>query len=81
MFGVITEVTLRIRPKPEIQSYGSIVFGDFKEGVEFMREVAKQVWRMALFDWITKLSYKFQQRCAPASIRLMDNTQFQLGIM
>ena len=43
MFGVITEVTLRIRPTPEVRKYGSIVFPDFKQGVDFMREVARQV--------------------------------------
>lgn len=45
MFGVITEVTLRIRPVPEVRRYGSIVFPDFREGVNFMREMAKQVGR------------------------------------
>ncbi|CAG5125360.1 unnamed protein product, partial [Candidula unifasciata] len=58
--GVITEVTLKIRPLPPCKKYGSIVFPDFEHGVNCMREVAKQ-------------------RCAPASIRLMDNEQFQFG--
>jgi len=58
--GVITTATLKLRPLPEVQSYGSIVFPNFETGVQFMREIAKQ-------------------RAAPASIRLMDNTQFQLG--
>ena len=58
--GVITEVTLRIRPIPEIRRYGSVVFTSFSPGVDFMREVARQ-------------------QCAPASIRLMDNIQFQMG--
>ena len=57
---MITEVTLRIRPIPEVRRYGSVVFPSFEPGVAFMREVARQ-------------------RCAPASIRLMDNWQFQLG--
>ena len=57
---MITEVTMRIRPLPPIQRYGSIVFKDFNQGIDFMREVARQ-------------------RCAPASIRLMDNDQFQMG--
>ncbi|XP_003384906.1 PREDICTED: alkyldihydroxyacetonephosphate synthase, peroxisomal-like [Amphimedon queenslandica] len=58
--GVITEVTMRIRPLPQVRRYGSIVFPTFELGVEYMRDVAKQ-------------------RCAPASIRLMDNLQFQIG--
>lgn len=40
--GVITEVTLKVRPLPEVQKYGSIVFPDFEPGVKFLREIAKQ---------------------------------------
>ena len=58
--GVITEVSLRIRPLPECKVYGSIVFPTFDIGVACVREIAKQ-------------------RCAPASIRLMDNEQFVFG--
>ena len=41
--GVITEVTMKIRPLPEMRKYGSVVFANFESGVEFVREVAKQV--------------------------------------
>jgi len=58
--GVITEAVVRLRPTPECQRYGSIIFRDFESGVAFLEEIARQ-------------------RCAPASIRLMDNLQFQLG--
>ncbi|XP_064832997.1 alkyldihydroxyacetonephosphate synthase, peroxisomal-like isoform X5 [Oncorhynchus masou masou] len=58
--GVVTEVTMKIRPIPEYQKYGSVVFPNFEAGVACLREVAKQ-------------------RCAPASIRLMDNKQFHFG--
>nr|XP_023663309.1 alkyldihydroxyacetonephosphate synthase, peroxisomal-like [Paramormyrops kingsleyae] len=58
--GVVTEVTLKIRPFPEYRKYGSVVFPSFEQGVSCLREVAKQ-------------------RCAPASIRLMDNAQFHFG--
>ncbi|XP_046330946.2 alkyldihydroxyacetonephosphate synthase, peroxisomal-like [Haliotis rufescens] len=58
--GVVTKVTLKIRPLPPCKKYGSIVFPSFELGVQCLREIAKQ-------------------RCAPASIRLMDNEQFQFG--
>lgn len=61
MLGVITEVTLRIRPLPEVRRYGSIVFPSFEPAVAFLREVARH-------------------QIFPASIRLMDNMQFQLGM-
>lgn len=41
--GVITEVTMKIRPVPEYQKYGSVVFPNFEQGVACLREVARQV--------------------------------------
>lgn len=58
--GVVTEVTIKIRPLPEVRKYGSIVFPNFESGVSCLQEIARQ-------------------RVAPASIRLMDNEQFQFG--
>ena len=40
--GIITEVTLKVRPIPAFKKYGSVVFPDFESGVHFLREVAKQ---------------------------------------
>uniref|UniRef100_A0A8C0IBH9 Alkylglycerone-phosphate synthase n=1 Tax=Bubo bubo TaxID=30461 RepID=A0A8C0IBH9_BUBBB len=48
--GVVTEVTIKIRPLPEYQKYGSVVFPNFERGVACLREVAKQVkksWMLA----------------------------------
>jgi alkyldihydroxyacetonephosphate synthase len=58
--GVITEAVLKVRCKPSIKEYGSLVFPSFQHGLEFMRQVARMCMQ-------------------PASIRLMDNLQFQLG--
>jgi len=58
--GVITEVSLKIRPLPPVRKYASFVFPDFETGIAFMREVARE-------------------RCQPASLRLMDNEQFEFG--
>lgn len=41
--GVVTEVTLRVRPLPPCRKYGSVVFPNFEQGVHFVREVARQV--------------------------------------
>jgi len=60
--GIVTEVTIKIRPIPECRKYGSIVFPTFESGVACLNEIARQ-------------------RVAPASIRLMDNEQFQFGKM
>uniref|UniRef100_A0A673AZ19 Alkylglycerone-phosphate synthase n=1 Tax=Sphaeramia orbicularis TaxID=375764 RepID=A0A673AZ19_9TELE len=37
--GVVTEVTMKIRPMPEYQKYGSVVFPNFEQGVACLREV------------------------------------------
>lgn len=60
--GVVTEVTIKIRPLPRARRYGSVVFPDFDAGVACMREIARR-------------------RRQPASIRLMDNEQFRLGLI
>ena len=111
--GVVTEVTMKIRPVPECQKYGSIVFPDFESGVACMREVARQVgrhfepchimlppllycssitahpflpvlvlfWTRATMLLLPVICHWLlaPQRCAPASIRLMDNEQFHFG--
>eukprot|EP00456_Euglypha_rotunda_P065059 TRINITY_DN5561_c0_g1_i5.p1 TRINITY_DN5561_c0_g1~~TRINITY_DN5561_c0_g1_i5.p1 ORF type:complete len:129 (+),score=16.52 TRINITY_DN5561_c0_g1_i5:87-473(+) len=60
MFGVVTEVVVRVCEKPPASVYGSIIFPTFDLGVEFMHQVA-------------------MEKCAPASVRLVDNVQFQFG--
>lgn len=60
--GVVTEVTMKIRPIPDCRKYGSIIFPNFESGVACLHEIARQ-------------------RVAPASIRLMDNEQFQFGLL
>ena len=37
MYGVVTEVTFKIRPLPSVRKYGSVVFSEFSLGVSFMR--------------------------------------------
>ncbi len=40
-FGVITSVTLRVRPMPASSSYTAVVFGDYGRGVSAFRELAQ----------------------------------------
>jgi alkyldihydroxyacetonephosphate synthase len=41
ILGIVTEVTMKIRPLPACKKYGSIVFPDFESGVACLREVAR----------------------------------------
>ena len=45
--GVVTEVTLKIRPLPACKKYGSIVFPFFENGVNCLRDIAGQVSEMS----------------------------------
>ncbi|CAG9584880.1 unnamed protein product [Danaus chrysippus] len=40
--GVVTEVTVKVRPLPPCVRYGSLVFPDWEAGFHFEREVARQ---------------------------------------
>ncbi len=41
ILGIVTEVTMKIRPLPACKKYGSIVFPDFESGVACLREIAR----------------------------------------
>ncbi|KAI8495543.1 hypothetical protein Bbelb_265150 [Branchiostoma belcheri] len=82
--GVVTEVTMKIRPLPEMKKYGSVIFRNFEDGVACLREIARQ-WCACvakgdpLVPPRNSLELLGVDRCAPSSIRLMDNMQFQFG--
>ena len=59
--GVVTEVTLRIRPVPECQTYGSLVFPTFDLGVACLREVAKQKAAPASIRLMDNEQFRFGQ--------------------
>lgn len=48
---------MKIRPVPEYQKYGSIVFPNFQQGVACLREVAKQVTSNSLITNLTAFCY------------------------
>src|SRR4029453_12965799 len=58
--GIVTSAAVKVRPLPEVQQHGSVIFREFEAGVAFLRDVQRS-------------------GAVPASIRLMDNLQFQFG--
>lgn len=60
LLGVITRVTVKLHPAPEVQRYGSLVFPSWAMGLAFLEDLS---------------SYQ----ALPASVRLVDNLQFQFG--
>lgn len=63
--GVITEVTLKIRPLPKFKKYGSIVFPNFESGVHFMRQVAKERCQPASIRLMDNEQFIFGQTLKP----------------
>lgn len=63
--GVITEVTLKVRPVPQVQHYGSIVFPNFTMGVNCMREVALHRCQPASIRLLDNEQFKFGHALKP----------------
>ncbi|XP_042894263.1 alkyldihydroxyacetonephosphate synthase, peroxisomal-like [Penaeus japonicus] len=63
--GVITEVTLKVRPLPVVQRYGSVVFPDFTRGVNCMREVALHRCQPASIRLMDNEQFKFGHALKP----------------
>ncbi|CEL97045.1 unnamed protein product [Vitrella brassicaformis CCMP3155] len=43
--GVVTQAVLRVRPKPRVQHFTSLIFPDFDSGVGCLKELAdRQIW-------------------------------------
>lgn len=64
--GVITQVSLKIRPLPTYKKYGSIVFPNFDAGVKCLREVARQRCQPASIRLMDNEQFKFGQTLKPA---------------
>ncbi|XP_026750226.2 alkyldihydroxyacetonephosphate synthase [Galleria mellonella] len=59
--GVVTEVTLKIRPLPPVVQYGSLVFPDWDSGVQFEREVARQRLQPSSIRLMDNEQFRFGQ--------------------
>lgn len=80
--GVVTEVTIKIRPVPEYQKYGSVVFPNFERGVACLREVAKQVKKSWMFTSLRNSWILAVVGCIDASVFLsIDNQEFEIGLL
>ncbi len=65
-FGVVTEAIIRIRPVPEVQEFGSVVFPNFDIGIKFMEEMSKQKMYPSSLRLVDNLQFKFGQALRPA---------------
>jgi len=63
--GVITEVTIKVRPLPQCRKFGSVVFPNFESGLQCMREVAKQRCQPASIRLVDNEQFKLGQTLRP----------------
>ena len=57
--GLITKAVIKIFPKPEETRYGSLVFPNFKLGVEFLRALSETDYIPASIRLIDNIQFKF----------------------
>eukprot|EP01095_Lingulamoeba_sp_RSL-Kostka_P002218 TRINITY_DN13097_c0_g1_i1.p1 TRINITY_DN13097_c0_g1~~TRINITY_DN13097_c0_g1_i1.p1 ORF type:complete len:634 (+),score=276.85 TRINITY_DN13097_c0_g1_i1:60-1961(+) len=71
IFGVVTEVTIKLQPIPAHRSYGAIAFKDFESGVAFMREIALKRLQPSSIRLMDNQQFQLGQCLAPE-----DNTKW-----
>ena len=64
--GIITSAVVKLFPLPEVQTYGSIVFPTFEEGVKFMRELALGPSAPSSVRLVDNLQFQFALALKPA---------------
>ncbi|XP_075558835.1 alkyldihydroxyacetonephosphate synthase isoform X1 [Dermacentor variabilis] len=69
--GVVTQVVLKVRPLPECQRYGSIVFPTFEPGVAFLQEITRQNIRPASIRLMDNQQFVFGQALKPEASSLL----------
>lgn len=67
--GLITEVSLKVRPLPQVRRYGSVVFPDFASGVQCMRHVALERCQPASIRLMDNEQFRFGQSLKGKSSR------------
>lgn len=65
--GVITEVVVKIHNVPKVKEYGSLIFPNFDQGVNCLREVAARRLQPSSIRLIDNDQFKFGQALKPES--------------
>ncbi len=71
--GIITEVVLRVRARPEVTRYGSIVFPNFELGVDCLTEVNIQNAAPVSIRLVDNAQFQFGQALKPGNDRIMED--------
>ena len=63
--GIITQAVVKVFPLPEVQKYDSILFHNFKDGVDFMYTMTRQNVVPASARLVDNLQFQFSQALKP----------------
>ncbi len=63
--GLITRAIIRIHKQPEVKKYGSLVFADFKTGVDFLYELTRAGALPASIRLVDNIQFRFGQALKP----------------
>lgn len=72
IFGVVSEVVLKIHPSPEVRRYGSIVFHDFESGVNCMREIATTACQPASLRLVDNFHFESSSILRQSEGKILD---------
>lgn len=72
IFGIVTEVVIKVHPSPEVKRYGSIVFHDFESGVDCMRSIAKSSCQPASLRLIDNFHFEWSAMMRQSESRIND---------
>jgi alkyldihydroxyacetonephosphate synthase len=65
--GIITKAVVTLRPLPQVQRYGSVVFPDFAHGHAFLRELSREGQLPASVRLVDNLQFRFGLALKPKS--------------
>jgi alkyldihydroxyacetonephosphate synthase len=66
--GLITKAIIRIRPLPEAQKYGSLLFPSMNSGIEFLHELTRMNCIPASIRLVDNAQFRFSQVFKPEAV-------------
>jgi alkyldihydroxyacetonephosphate synthase len=65
--GLITKAVIKIHPSPEIKKYGSLVFPNMEQGIQYLYKLAHSGYLPASIRLVDNIQFRFGQALKPPS--------------
>lgn len=72
IFGVLTEIVIKIHQAPEVKRYGSIIFHDFNSGINCMREISTSSCQPASLRLVDNFHFESRIMLQQSQSKLYD---------